>query len=41
MEDGSEPAAITEVKQITTKKAAEKAEQKTLNLWQEKYKTIA
>ena len=37
-----QPAQIEEVKQITTaKKTTADAEQKTLNLWQEKYQTVA
>lgn len=39
-EDG-EPAAIPEVKQISMKKTTKDYEQKTLNLWQEKYQVIA
>ena len=36
-----EPAAIPEIKQISMKKTSKDYQQKTLNLWQEKYQTIA
>lgn len=39
--ESDEPAAIPEVKQISMKKTSKDYQQKTLNLWQEKYQTIA
>ena len=39
--ESDEPAAIPEVKQIPMKKTSKDYQQKTLNLWQEKYQTIA